>query len=70
MSFTAGQLGMLGGVLGALFVSRIGLPWPVGLAATLLGCAAFGVVTEIVAVRRCWAAWTSTSTCSPRSRWR
>ena len=29
MSFTAGQLGMLGGVLGALFINRTGLPIPV-----------------------------------------
>ena len=26
MSFTSGQLGMLGGVLGALFIGRLGLP--------------------------------------------
>ncbi len=51
MSFTTGQLGMMGGVLGALFVSRIGLPPLAGLMATLACCAAAGVVTEIVAVR-------------------
>ena len=51
MSFTAGQLGMLGGVLGAGFILQLGLPWPVGLLLTLLACAALGVVTEIVAVR-------------------
>ncbi len=51
MSFTAGQLGMLGGVLGSLFILRWGLPILPGLAATLLACALLGVVTEIVAVR-------------------
>lgn len=51
MSFTAGQLGMLGGVLGSLFILRLGLPMPVGLLATLACCALLGVVTEVVAVR-------------------
>jgi branched-chain amino acid transport system permease protein len=51
MSFTAGQLGMLGGVFGALFVGRLGIPGPVGLVLTLAACAAVGVLTEIVAVR-------------------
>jgi branched-chain amino acid transport system permease protein len=51
MSFTAGQTGMLGGVLGSLFIMRMGLPSIVGLLLTLAGCAAISVVTEIVAVR-------------------
>jgi branched-chain amino acid transport system permease protein len=51
MSFTAGQLGMLGGIFGALFILQLGLPWPVALLGTLLCCAIIGVVTEIVAVR-------------------
>jgi branched-chain amino acid transport system permease protein len=51
MSFTAGQLGMLGGVLGSLFALRLGLPLVVALAATLAACALLGVVTEVVAVR-------------------
>ncbi len=51
MSFTAGQLGMLGGVFGALFVGRLGVPGPVGLVLTLAACAAVGVLTEIIAVR-------------------
>lgn len=50
-SFTAGMLGMLGGVLGALFINRLGLPAVVGLIATLACGAAIGVVTEIVTVR-------------------
>jgi branched-chain amino acid transport system permease protein len=51
MSFTSGQLGMLGGVLGALFISRMGMPVLPGLVLTLAGCALVGVVTEFVAVR-------------------
>jgi branched-chain amino acid transport system permease protein len=51
MSFTAGQMGMLGGVLGALFVLRLGLPAILGFVATLAVCAAIGVITEVVAVR-------------------
>ncbi|MGI4939858.1 MAG: branched-chain amino acid ABC transporter permease [Janthinobacterium lividum] len=51
MSFTAGLVGMLGGVFGALFVGRLGLPVPVGLLATLGACALFGVLTEFIAVQ-------------------
>jgi len=51
MSFTAGQLGMLGGVFGALFIARLGLNPVLGFLAALACCAAVGVVTEIVAVR-------------------
>ncbi len=51
MSFTAGQLGMLGGVFGSLFILRLGLPVIPGLLATLAVCALIGVVTEVVAVR-------------------
>lgn len=51
MSFTAGQLGMLGGVFGSLFMLRLGWPPVIGLVATLCACALIGVVTEIVAVR-------------------
>jgi branched-chain amino acid transport system permease protein len=50
-SFTAGTLGMLGGVLGSLFILRMGLPVVVGLVLVLAAGALFGVVTEIVAVR-------------------
>lgn len=50
-SFTAGQLGMLGGVLGALFIGRLGLPPVLGFVVTLAACAAMGVITEIIAVR-------------------
>lgn len=50
-SFTAGVLGMLGGVFGALFITRLGFPVVAGLVATLACCAVIGIVTEIVAVR-------------------
>ena len=50
-SFTAGLLGMLGGVFGALFVNHLGWPIGIGFLATLALGAAIGVVTEIVAVR-------------------
>ena len=50
-SFTAGTLGMLGGVLGALFIDRMGMPVIVGFLATLAAGALLGIVTEIVTVR-------------------
>ncbi|HTC10628.1 MAG TPA: branched-chain amino acid ABC transporter permease [Acetobacteraceae bacterium] len=50
-SFTAGALGMLGGVLGSLFILRLGLPVVVGFLVTLAVGALIGVVSEIVAVR-------------------
>jgi len=50
-SFTAGTLGMLGGVLGALFIARMGMPVAIGFIVVLAGGAALGLVTEIVAVR-------------------
>ena len=51
ISFTAGQLGMLGGVFGSLFMLRWGMPLLLGLPLTLAACALVGVITEIVAVR-------------------
>jgi branched-chain amino acid transport system permease protein len=50
-SFTAGTLGMLGGVLGSLFIARMGMPVAVGFLLVLVGGVALGIVTEIVAVR-------------------
>src|SRR5580698_10506768 len=50
-SFTAGMLGMLGGVFGALWINRLGLPVGVAFVATLAGGSAIGVITEIIAVR-------------------
>src|ERR1700691_4631660 len=51
MSFTAGQLAMLGGVFGSMFTLKLGLPIGAGFFLTLLGCAIIGVITEFVAVR-------------------
>lgn len=50
-SFTAGMLGMLGGVLGAYFINKLGLNALLALV-LVLGCGAvLGIVTEIVTVR-------------------
>ncbi|MBV9785113.1 MAG: branched-chain amino acid ABC transporter permease [Acidisphaera sp.] len=51
MSFTSGQLGMLGGVFGTVFALWLHLPVLFAFVLTLVACAAIGVVTEIVAVR-------------------
>ena len=50
-SFTAGTLGMLGGVLGSLFIAQMGMPVAVGLLLVFVAGAVFGIITEIVAVR-------------------
>jgi branched-chain amino acid transport system permease protein len=50
-SFTAGTLGMLGGVLGSLFIAQMGLPLIAGFLFVLAAGAVFGIITEIVAVR-------------------
>ena len=50
-SFTAGTLGMLGGVLGSLFIAQMGLPLVAGFLLVLATGALFGIITEIVAVR-------------------
>src|SRR6202161_281364 len=51
MSFTAGQLAMLGGVFGSMFTLKMGMPLFAGLVLTLIACAIIGIVTEFVAVR-------------------
>jgi branched-chain amino acid transport system permease protein len=50
-SFTAGMLGMLGGVLGALFIGKLGLPAIVGFVLVLACGAVLGLVTELLTVR-------------------
>jgi branched-chain amino acid transport system permease protein len=50
-SFTAGSVGMLGGVFGSIFIAKMGMPVIVGFLLTLLLGAILGIVTEIVAVR-------------------
>ena len=69
-SFTAGTLGMLGGVLGSLFIIGMGMPVAVGFLLVLAVGALFGIVTRSSPFGLCSKAWTSISTCSPRSRWR
>jgi branched-chain amino acid transport system permease protein len=51
MSFTAGTIAMLGGVFGALFITRLGMPIPLGFLLTLIACSAISVLSEIIAVR-------------------
>jgi branched-chain amino acid transport system permease protein len=50
-SFTAGMLGMLGGVLGALFIAKMGMPAIVGFVLVLACGAVLGLVTELLTVR-------------------
>jgi len=50
-SFTAGTLGMLGGVLGSLFIAHMGMPVAVDFLIVLIAGAVLGIITEIVAVR-------------------
>jgi len=50
-SFTAGMLGMLGGVLGALFIQRLGLNPVLGFVLVLACGAVLGLATEILTVR-------------------
>lgn len=49
--FTAGTLGMLGGVLGSLFIARMEMPLAGGFLLVLVCGAVVGIITEIVAVR-------------------
>jgi len=51
MSFTAGQYGMVGGVVGALLIQNLSLPVWAGLLLTLVAGILLGIVTEIVGVR-------------------
>src|SRR4029079_16843197 len=50
-SFTAGMLGMLGGVLGALFIKDWGINAVLGFVLVLACGAVLGLVTEILTVR-------------------
>jgi branched-chain amino acid transport system permease protein len=50
-SFTAGMLGMLGGVLGALFINKLGMNAVLGLVLVLACGVVLGLVTEILTVR-------------------
>ncbi|TAJ39132.1 MAG: branched-chain amino acid ABC transporter permease [Reyranella sp.] len=50
-SFTAGMLGMLGGVLGALFINKLGMNAVLAFLLVLAAGAVLGVITEILTVR-------------------
>ena len=52
LSVTTGQLCMLGGVFGAWCVMDLNQPIPLGLLAARLIGAGFGLITEVVGVRR------------------
>jgi len=52
LSVTTGHLFMLGSVFGAWFIGTLGWPLPLGLLGAVVVGAAFGGLTEIVAVRR------------------
>jgi branched-chain amino acid transport system permease protein len=51
VNFSQGSAVMLGAVLGYTFATRVGLPLPLALAASLLVCGAFGLLIERVLVR-------------------
>lgn len=52
LSITTGHIAMLGGVFGAYFITGLGLPWIVGLAGAVAVGAAFGWLTDLLAIRR------------------
>ncbi|VTU36646.1 LIV-I protein H [Variovorax sp. PBS-H4] len=52
LSMTTGHISMLGGVFGAYFMQTLQLPWGLALAGAVSVGAAFGALTELVAVRR------------------
>ena len=52
LSVTTGHIAMLGGVFGAYFVATLQLPWAIGLLGAVVVGAAFGGLTELVAIRR------------------
>ncbi|MGE0769207.1 MAG: branched-chain amino acid ABC transporter permease, partial [Hyphomicrobiaceae bacterium] len=50
-SFTAGTVGMLGGVLGAVFIGTMGMPVILGFLLTVLAGAVLGLLIEFIAAR-------------------
>lgn len=52
LSITTGYICMLGGVFGAWFINHLGLPVAVGLIGAVLVGALFGLLTDIIAIRR------------------
>jgi len=51
VSFTPGQLGMIGAVFGAWFIGVLGLPLWLGFLGAMSVAAAYGFLTELIAVR-------------------
>lgn len=52
LSLTSGHLAMLGGVFGAWMIHALGWPVWVALPATVIVAALFGLLTDVVAIRR------------------
>ena len=52
LSVTTGHISMLGGVFGAYFISTLSLNWVIGLVGAVLVGAAFGWLTDLLAIRR------------------
>ena len=52
LSVTTGHIAMLGGVFGAWFVATLHLNWALGLLGAVAVGAAFGWLTELLAIRR------------------
>ena len=52
LSVATGHIAMLGGVFGAFFITGLGWPWGLGLAAAVAIGAAFGWLTDLLAIRR------------------
>ena len=52
LSVTTGHIAMLGGVFGAYIITALGMHWSVGLAGAVVVGAAFGWLTEVLAIRR------------------
>jgi len=52
LSVATGHISMLGGVFGAYAISVLQLHWTLGLLAAVVAGAAFGALTELLAIRR------------------
>ena len=52
LSVTTGHIAMLGGVFGAYFVATLHVHWVLGLVGAVAVGAAFGALTELLAIRR------------------
>ena len=52
LSVTTGHISMLGGVFGTYFISTLVLNWVIGLVGAVLVGAAFGWLTDVLAIRR------------------